>query len=79
MTPHHTTDVQLRQGIAFRDLHHGPRPFVVPNPWDAGSARILAAFGFAALATTGAGLATASAAPTAPTGSAAPKSSTTPA
>ncbi|MCX5612954.1 isocitrate lyase/phosphoenolpyruvate mutase family protein [Streptomyces sp. NBC_00047] len=57
MTPHHTTDVQLRQGIAFRDLHHGPRPFVVPNPWDAGSARILAAFGFAALATTGAGLA----------------------
>ncbi|MCX5199564.1 isocitrate lyase/phosphoenolpyruvate mutase family protein [Streptomyces sp. NBC_00249] len=48
---------RLRRGTAFRDLHAGPRPFVVPNPWDAGTARILASFGFAALATTGAGLA----------------------
>ena len=48
---------RLRRAIAFRDLHEGPHPFVVPNPWDAGSARILASFGFAALATTGAGLA----------------------
>ncbi|MEW1638798.1 isocitrate lyase/phosphoenolpyruvate mutase family protein [Streptomyces sp. NPDC093801] len=48
---------RLRRGEAFRDLHDGPGPFVVPNPWDAGSARILASFGFAALATTGAGLA----------------------
>ncbi|MEP6655830.1 MAG: isocitrate lyase/phosphoenolpyruvate mutase family protein [Betaproteobacteria bacterium] len=35
----------------FRALHHGPRAFVIPNPWDAGSARILAGLGFAALAT----------------------------
>ncbi|MFD8144108.1 isocitrate lyase/phosphoenolpyruvate mutase family protein [Streptomyces sp. NPDC059708] len=48
---------RLRRGEAFRDLHTGPGPFVVPNPWDAGTARVLASFGFAALATTGAGLA----------------------
>ncbi|WP_328930631.1 isocitrate lyase/phosphoenolpyruvate mutase family protein (plasmid) [Streptomyces sp. NBC_00190] len=54
---HRTADARHRRAVAFRDLHHGPRPFVVPNPWDAGSARILAGFGFAALATTGAGLA----------------------
>jgi 2-methylisocitrate lyase-like PEP mutase family enzyme len=35
----------------FRALHQGPAPFVIPNPWDAGSARILAGLGFAALAT----------------------------
>jgi 2-methylisocitrate lyase-like PEP mutase family enzyme len=35
----------------FRALHQGPRSFVIPNPWDAGSARILAALGFQALAT----------------------------
>jgi 2-methylisocitrate lyase-like PEP mutase family enzyme len=35
----------------FRALHQGPAPFVMPNPWDAGSARILAGLGFAALAT----------------------------
>jgi 2-methylisocitrate lyase-like PEP mutase family enzyme len=40
----------------FRALHQGPL-FVLPNPWDAGSARILASMGFAALATTSAGLA----------------------
>ncbi|MEU9006512.1 isocitrate lyase/phosphoenolpyruvate mutase family protein [Streptomyces sp. NPDC048551] len=51
------TAARLRRAIAFRDLHEGPRPFVVPNPWDAGTARVLASFGFAALATTGAGLA----------------------
>ncbi|MFD3700103.1 oxaloacetate decarboxylase [Streptomyces sp. NPDC058646] len=52
-----TADAQHRRAVAFRDLHTGPRPFVVPNPWDAGSATLLAGFGFAALATTGAGLA----------------------
>ncbi|MFF4582994.1 isocitrate lyase/phosphoenolpyruvate mutase family protein [Streptomyces sp. NPDC001389] len=59
MTHSPSTDpaARLRRGEAFRDLHTGPGPFVVPNPWDAGSARILASFGFAALATTGAGLA----------------------
>jgi 2-methylisocitrate lyase-like PEP mutase family enzyme len=41
----------------FRALHARPGAFVIPNPWDAGSARILAAIGFEALATTSAGLA----------------------
>ena len=35
----------------FRALHQGPGAFVMPNPWDAGSARILAGLGFEALAT----------------------------
>jgi 2-methylisocitrate lyase-like PEP mutase family enzyme len=35
----------------FQALHKGPGAFVIPNPWDAGSARILAGLGFAALAT----------------------------
>lgn len=43
--------------LAFRALHDRPGAFVMPNPWDAGSARILTAFGFAALATTSAGYA----------------------
>ncbi len=42
---------------AFLDLHQGDKAFVMPNPWDAGSARVLAAEGFAALATTSAGAA----------------------
>lgn len=42
---------------AFAALHQGPGAFVIPNPWDAGSARILASLGFAALATTSAGYA----------------------
>jgi 2-methylisocitrate lyase-like PEP mutase family enzyme len=41
---------------AFRALHAG-EPFVIPNPWDAGSARVLAAVGFRALATTSSGFA----------------------
>jgi 2-methylisocitrate lyase-like PEP mutase family enzyme len=41
----------------FRALHQGPRAFVFPNPWDAGSARVLASLGFEALATTSAGAA----------------------
>lgn len=41
----------------FRALHEGPGIFVMPNPWDAGSARLLAAEGFPALATTSSGLA----------------------
>jgi 2-methylisocitrate lyase-like PEP mutase family enzyme len=40
----------------FRALHAG-EPFVIPNPWDAGSARMLEALGFAALATTSSGFA----------------------
>src|SRR3954462_14872659 len=38
----------------FRALHEGPGTFVIPNPWDAGSARILAGLGFEALATSSA-------------------------
>jgi 2-methylisocitrate lyase-like PEP mutase family enzyme len=48
---------QTEKAVAFRALHARPGAFVIPNPWDAGSARILAAQGFAALATTSAGLA----------------------
>ena len=40
---------------AFRALHAGPDLFLIPNPWDAGSAKVLAAVGFAALATTSSG------------------------
>src|SRR6266480_5361178 len=47
---------QERKGEAFRALHAG-EPFVIPNPWDAGSARALEALGFRALATTSSGFA----------------------
>jgi 2-methylisocitrate lyase-like PEP mutase family enzyme len=47
---------QERKGAAFRALHEGDT-FVIPNPWDAGSARVLAALGFPALATTSSGFA----------------------
>jgi 2-methylisocitrate lyase-like PEP mutase family enzyme len=46
-----------RPGSAFRDLHHRGGAFIIPNPWDAGSAKILAGMGFEALATTSAGFA----------------------
>lgn len=42
---------------AFLDLHRPGEPLVMPNPWDAGSARVLAAMGFRALATTSGGFA----------------------
>lgn len=48
---------QHERGEAFRELHRRPGIFAVPNPWNAGSARMLAALGFEALATTSAGLA----------------------
>ncbi|WP_254437863.1 isocitrate lyase/PEP mutase family protein [Ruegeria arenilitoris] len=41
----------------FKALHDGDEAFVIPNPWDAGSARLLACMGFEALATTSAGYA----------------------
>jgi 2-methylisocitrate lyase-like PEP mutase family enzyme len=47
---------QAEKGQEFRALHEG-EPFVIPNPWDAGSARMLAALGFKALATTSGGFA----------------------
>jgi 2-methylisocitrate lyase-like PEP mutase family enzyme len=42
---------QSEKAEKFRALHQGPDAFVIANPWDAGSARILAGLGFAALAT----------------------------
>lgn len=47
---------QQQKAVEFQALHAGP-PFVIPNPWDAGSARVLAALGFKALATTSSGFA----------------------
>jgi 2-methylisocitrate lyase-like PEP mutase family enzyme len=47
---------QDQKATAFAALHTG-EPFVIPNPWDAGSARVLAALGFKALATTSSGFA----------------------
>jgi 2-methylisocitrate lyase-like PEP mutase family enzyme len=47
---------QEQKAAAFRALHEGPA-FVLPNPWDAGSARVLEALGFEALATTSSGFA----------------------
>jgi 2-methylisocitrate lyase-like PEP mutase family enzyme len=44
------------RGAAFRALHEGA-PFIIPNPWDAGSARVLEGLGFQALATTSSGFA----------------------
>src|ERR1700712_704128 len=42
---------------SFLELHHGDSPLLLPNPWDAGSAKILQNLGFQALATTSSGLA----------------------
>jgi 2-methylisocitrate lyase-like PEP mutase family enzyme len=47
---------QADKAATFRALHEG-EPFVIPNPWDAGTARVLAGLGFAALASTSSGLA----------------------
>src|SRR3954447_4521635 len=47
---------QHEKGVEFRALHDG-EPFVIPNPWDAGSAKVLAAMGFRALASTSSGFA----------------------
>jgi 2-methylisocitrate lyase-like PEP mutase family enzyme len=48
---------QSEKAKRFRALHEGPGAFIIPNPWDAGSARILERLGFQALATTSAGFA----------------------
>ena len=47
---------QAEKGADFRALHEGD-PFVIPNPWDAGSAKVLEGLGFKALATTSSGFA----------------------
>jgi 2-methylisocitrate lyase-like PEP mutase family enzyme len=48
---------QAEKGSAFRGLHEQNSAFVIPNPWDIGTARMLAGLGFDALATTSAGYA----------------------
>src|SRR5260370_39725622 len=45
---------QSEKAARFRALHDGSGVFVIPNPWDVGSARILAGLGFQALATSSA-------------------------
>lgn len=47
----------LDKALAFQALHSRRQPLILPNPWDAGSAKILTSMGFEALATTSAGLA----------------------
>jgi 2-methylisocitrate lyase-like PEP mutase family enzyme len=51
------TATREEQFNVLRTLHERPGAFIIPNPWDAGSAKILAALGFEALATTSAGCA----------------------
>jgi 2-methylisocitrate lyase-like PEP mutase family enzyme len=51
------TTTQADKARAFRALHEASVPFIIPNPWDIGSARLLEALGFKALATTSAGYA----------------------
>jgi 2-methylisocitrate lyase-like PEP mutase family enzyme len=48
---------QAEKAAAFRALHERPGAFIIPNPWDAGTARLLASLGFEALATTSLGFA----------------------
>jgi 2-methylisocitrate lyase-like PEP mutase family enzyme len=48
---------QAQKAAAFRALHERAGAFIIPNPWDAGTARLLTALGFEALATTSLGLA----------------------
>ncbi len=48
---------QTEKGRRFRALHTGESAFIIPNPWDVGTARLLAQLGFQALATTSAGYA----------------------
>jgi 2-methylisocitrate lyase-like PEP mutase family enzyme len=48
---------QAARAARFRALHERPGAFIIPNPWDAGTARLLASLGFEALATTSLGLA----------------------
>ena len=48
---------QAEKGRAFQALHARDHAFIIPNPWDAGSAHLLAGLGFEALATTSAGFA----------------------
>jgi 2-methylisocitrate lyase-like PEP mutase family enzyme len=59
LTPEETNHMptQKEKGAHFHALHQRDRAFIIPNPWDAGTARLLARLGFEALATTSAGYA----------------------
>ncbi|MBT5111184.1 MAG: isocitrate lyase/phosphoenolpyruvate mutase family protein [Rhodospirillaceae bacterium] len=57
MTEANDSSTQIQKAARFRELHQGPDPFIIANPWDAGSARVLAGMGFAALATSSGGFA----------------------
>jgi 2-methylisocitrate lyase-like PEP mutase family enzyme len=48
---------QAEKADRFLALHRGERPLLMPNPWDVGTAKVLASLGFEALATTSAGFA----------------------
>src|SRR5215210_1655517 len=48
-------DAQADLARHFLDLHRGERPLLIPNPWDQGSAKLLASLGYQALATTSSG------------------------
>src|SRR5436305_183494 len=48
------TATQREKAARFQALHEGPGTFIIPNPWDVGSARLLAGLGFQALATSSA-------------------------
>ena len=47
---------QAEKGRLFRELHTRPGILILPNPWDAGTAKLLASLGFEALATTSLGM-----------------------
>jgi 2-methylisocitrate lyase-like PEP mutase family enzyme len=46
--------IQKAKALRFQELHRAPGAFLIPNPWDAGSARLLAGLGFQALTTSSA-------------------------
>src|SRR3546814_1648878 len=48
---------QAEKARLFQDLHHQDHAFIIPNPWDIGTARLLAHMGFKALASSSAGYA----------------------
>lgn len=55
--PNQPPKTQAEKARAFRALHQREKAFIIPNPWDAGTAKLLARLGFEALATTSAGYA----------------------
>src|SRR5262245_35748214 len=57
MTTSAATASKVEKGKAFRALHERKGAFIIPNPWDAGTARLLEHLGFEALATTSMGYA----------------------